>query len=41
MGYEENPHVLTPPDDTPVWRYMSFVKFIDLLEELEVVVCSR
>lgn len=33
MGYEENPSVLTPPDDTVVWRYMNFIKFIDLLEK--------
>jgi hypothetical protein len=25
-------HVNPPPDDTPVWRYMDFTKYVDLLE---------
>ena len=32
MGYEEHPRCVTPPDDTVVWRYIDFVKLIDLLE---------
>ena len=32
MGYEVHPGLKTPPDDTIIWRYMDFAKFIDLLE---------
>jgi hypothetical protein len=32
MPYEEHPKTQTPPDETVVWRYMDFVKFVDLLE---------
>lgn len=32
MPHEEHPDFETPPDETPLWRYMSFVKFVDLLE---------
>jgi hypothetical protein len=32
MGYEAHPNLVTPPNDTVVWRYMDFSKFIDLLE---------
>jgi len=32
MAYEAHPKVNTPPDDTVVWRYMGFVRFVDLLE---------
>jgi hypothetical protein len=32
MRYELHPNLMTPPDDTIVWRYMEFAKFVDLLE---------
>ncbi len=32
MGYEAHPNFVTPLDDTVVWRYVDFTKFIDLLE---------
>jgi hypothetical protein len=31
MPYEEHPHYETPSDDTLLWRYMDFVKFMDIL----------
>lgn len=32
MRYEPHPTFKTPPDRTPVWRYVDFLKFADLLE---------
>jgi hypothetical protein len=32
MPYEVHPELETPPDDTILWRYLSFVKLVDLLE---------
>jgi len=32
VPYEEHPKAQTPPDEAAVWRYMDFVKFVDLLE---------
>lgn len=32
MGYEFHPDLVTPPDETVVWRYLDFVKFVDLLQ---------
>jgi hypothetical protein len=32
MPYEEHPKTQTLPDEVIVWRYMDFVKFVDLLE---------
>jgi len=32
VPYEEHPRAHTPPDETVVWRYMDFAKFVDLLE---------
>ena len=29
--YEEHPALITPPDDTTLWRYMSFTKFVSIL----------
>jgi hypothetical protein len=31
VPYENDPNFATPPDDTIVWRYMDFVKFVDVL----------
>lgn len=33
MGYREHAHCVTPPDDTIVWRYMSFAQFVYLVVE--------
>ena len=30
--YKRHPAINTPPDDTVIWRYMDFTKFIDLLD---------
>jgi hypothetical protein len=32
MPYESHPQLTTPPDETALWRYLNFTKFIDLLE---------
>jgi len=32
MPYEAHPNLVTPSDDSILWRYMDFAKFIDLLE---------
>ena len=32
MPYEVHPELDTPPDDTVIWRYLNFVKLMDLLE---------
>jgi len=32
MPYEPHPDLTTPPDGTVIWRYLSFVKLMDLLE---------
>lgn len=32
MGYEPHPDLVTPPDETVVWRFLDFPKFIHLLE---------
>ncbi|HFR4167567.1 TPA: DUF2971 domain-containing protein [Bacillus cereus] len=33
MGYCERTGIITPEDDKKIWRYMSFEKFVSLLEE--------
>ena len=32
MSYEAHPHLNTPPDNTVLWRYSDFAKFLHLLE---------
>jgi hypothetical protein len=32
MPYEAHPEIETPPDDTILWRYLNFVKLVDLIE---------
>lgn len=32
MPYEVHPELATPPDDTILWRYLDFVKLMDLIE---------
>ena len=32
IPYEVHPELETPPDDTVVWRYLNFVKMMDLFE---------
>jgi hypothetical protein len=32
LSYEHHPDLVTPPDETVVWRFMDFPKFIQLLE---------
>ncbi|WP_058185502.1 hypothetical protein [Terracidiphilus gabretensis] len=32
MPYEAHPEFETPPDDTILWRYLDFVKLVDLIE---------
>lgn len=32
MSYEIHPNLSTPPDDTVLWRYLDFAKFVDVLE---------
>jgi len=29
MPFEAHPHLITPPDDTILWRYSDFAKFMD------------
>ena len=29
--YKKHPALITPPDDTTLWRYMSFTKFVSIL----------
>jgi hypothetical protein len=31
--FKEDPEFNTPPDETTIWRYMDFTKFIALLED--------
>jgi hypothetical protein len=33
MPLEPHPELILPPDDTVLWRYMDFAKFVDLLEK--------
>ena len=30
--YETHGNLKTPPDDTPIWRYMDFTKFVSMLD---------
>lgn len=30
--YVEHPKAITPPDDTVIWRYMTFAQFVNILE---------
>lgn len=32
MPYTSHPNLITPADDTVLWRYLDFAKFIDLIE---------
>lgn len=32
MTYERHPDLITPPDDTVLWRYMDFARFIQMIE---------
>jgi len=32
MPYTSHPNLTTPPDDTVLWRYSDFAKFMDLIE---------
>jgi hypothetical protein len=36
MPFENHPHVITPPDDTVLWRYMDFARFVQLIEGREL-----
>jgi hypothetical protein len=36
MAYEPHPDLVTPPDVTLVWRYLDFVKFVELLEHRQL-----
>jgi hypothetical protein len=36
MPYEPHPHLVTPPDDTVLWRYMDFARFAQLLENRQL-----
>jgi hypothetical protein len=36
MPYEKHPIYLTPPDDTVIWRYMDFARFVQLLDFREL-----
>lgn len=40
MPFEKHPRFDTPTDDTAIWRYMSFEKFIWLLETRSLYFCS-
>jgi hypothetical protein len=31
--YKQHPDINTPPDDTTIWRYMDYTKFIAMLED--------
>jgi hypothetical protein len=33
MPYMEHPQIATPPDETPIWRYMDLPKFLLMLEQ--------
>ncbi len=32
MAYERHPDLITPPDDTVLWRYMDFARFMHMIE---------
>ena len=36
MPFEAHPDLETPPDDTVLWRYLNFVKLMDLLERRQL-----
>jgi hypothetical protein len=36
MPYEAHPELETPPDDTTLWRYLNFVKLMDMLERRQL-----
>lgn len=38
--YENHPDFDIPPDDTVLWRYMDFTKFVSLLERKALFFCS-
>ena len=29
--YQDNPHLAEVPDDAPLWRYVSFAKFVSMV----------
>ena len=37
--YETHPNLPSPPDDTVLWRYMDFTKFVSLLEKSALFFC--
>ena len=37
--YQHHPNLLPPPDDTVLWRYMDFTKFVSLLETRALFFC--
>ena len=37
--YNDHPELFTPPDDTVLWRYMDFTKFVSLLETQALFFC--
>src|ERR1035441_7707637 len=32
MPFESHPELITPPDDTVLWRYMDFARFVHLID---------
>jgi hypothetical protein len=32
MPFQEKPDIVTPPDDTVVWRYLSFFAFVEMIQ---------
>lgn len=36
MPFESHPNLITPPDDTVLWRYMDFARFVQLLESRQL-----
>jgi len=37
--YSDHPHLWPPPDDTVLWRYMDFTRFVSLLEKEALFFC--
>jgi hypothetical protein len=39
MPFTDHPDLITPPDDTVIWRYSDFAKFMDLIERRKLWFC--
>jgi hypothetical protein len=36
MPFSEKPEIETPPDETIVWRYLSFFGFVEMIQQRKI-----